>query len=187
SCVPPTGLAPSASRLADRPECPLDTHPRRAPSGSASSSTTRARRRCWATLRPRKRFQCGGSLEREDAVPEGGELLVVSESMIRVGDPARFETHQPLYELWCRPRPFRLVQERRRGGASSADVFPSGDGSGVASPAVKMPSIRDHSGADSLLCVGEPCGPCRARSMIWCDSAIVPRRARTCARLSPPR
>lgn len=78
----------------------------------------------------------------------------------------------------------------RRAGAGagpSGDVFPPGDGVGVASPALNSPSINDHSVSDSALLLGEPAGPWSAKSMIWCDSAIVPRRARTWSSVSPPR
>jgi hypothetical protein len=62
---------------------------------------------------------------------------------------------------------------------TSGDVLPPGDGIGVASPTLNSPSIRDHSVSDSPLLLGEPAGPWSTKSMIWCDSAIVPRRART--------
>lgn len=50
-----------------------------------------------------------------------------------------------------------------------------------------MSSIRDHSVSDALFLLGQPVGPLSARSMIWCESAIVPRLARTCSSDSPPR
>ena len=104
-------------------------------------------------------------MKRENAVAESGELLVVGEAMISVGDPTGFEAHQPICEFRCGPRPLCLTQQRWCGGGPSGDVFPSGDGWGVASPAVKMSSTSNHSLSDSVFCLGEPAGPCRARSM----------------------
>ena len=114
---------------------------------------------------------CQGSerrhrLSRHDSVPEGGELLVLAKAVRGISDPAWFETHEPLNELRRGPWPLPVFQECWGGGVPPGDVFPSGDSSGVASPAAKMSSIRDHSVSDPLLCCGEPCGPCRARSMI---------------------
>ena len=51
---------------------------------------------------------------------------------------------------------------------------------------MKMPSIMDHNVSDSSLLPGEPVDPLRARSMIWCESAIVPRLALTWSSVSPP-
>ena len=45
------------------------------------------------------------------------------------------------------------------------NVLPSGDGVGVSPLAVKMSSTRANRVSDSFQLVGEPCGPCRARSI----------------------
>ena len=126
-------------------------------------------------------------LRRHHAVAQGSELLRVSETMGRVSDPAGRESHEPLDERRRWSRVGDLRQERRSRSRSSYDLLPSRDGGGVASPALNSPSIRDHSVSDSLLLLGEPAGPWRVKSMIWCDSAIVPRLARTWSRVSPPR
>lgn len=82
-------------------------------------------------------------------------------------------------------------RRRRSGGwrwrGSPGDPLPAGDGVGVASPALNSRSIRDRRVSDSALLLGEPAGPWRAKSMIWWDSAMVPRLARTWSRGSPPR
>ena len=101
--------------------------------------------------------------------------------------PAGREAHEPFHELRCRAWAFLPVQERGSGGYSSGDVLPSGDGLGVSPPAVKMSSTRANKVSDSFHLVGEPCGPCRAKSITWWLRAIVPRRACTCSRVSPPR
>ena len=105
--------------------------------------------------------------------------MVLGLSTIGIGDPTWRQAHQPLYELGCGPWPNTIVQEGRGGSFSTCDVLPSSYSFGVLSPAVKMPSIRFHSVSDSALHFGEPCGPFKARSITWCESAIVPRRART--------
>ena len=105
--------------------------------------------------------------------------MVLGLSTIGIGDPTWRQAHQPLHEGWRRTWPAALGQKRRGWSWLSDDVFPSGDGVGVASPAAKMSSIRDHKVSEALFLLGEPSGPWRARSMIWCESAIVPRLART--------
>lgn len=121
------------------------------------------------------------------SVTKRSNLLVHCQEMSRVGDPAGGEAHEPFNELrgrtWCCSH----AQEGWCRGWSAGDVLPSGDGVGIASPAVKMLSISDHSVSEAVFLLGEPCGPLRARSMIWCDSAIVPLRACTCSSVSPPR
>ena len=125
-------------------------------------------------------------MEREYAVAEGGDLLVLRQ-VVGAGDPACGQAHEPFDERGCRAGAVGVVQEGWRGRGASGDVFPTGDSVGVASPALNSPSIRDHSVSDSALLLGEPAGPWRAKSMIWWDSAIVPRLARTWSRVSPPR
>src|SRR5699024_7200408 len=104
-----------------------------------------------------------------------------------IGDPADGQAHQPFHERRRRSRSAGLVQDRGGGGVSGGDVFPSGDGAGVSPPATKMVSIRANSVSGSFCLAGEPAGPWRARSITWWLSAIVPRRAFTCSRVSPPR
>lgn len=104
-------------------------------------------------------------LEREHAVAEGRVRLVRSEFVGRVGDPAGGESHEPFHEFRCRSRAFRFVQDRGGWGVSSGDVLPSGDGVVVSSPTVKMFSIRANSVSGSFELAGEPCGPCRAKSI----------------------
>lgn len=65
------------------------------------------------------------------------------------------------------------------GGITVGDVLPPDDGVGVSPPAVKMPSMSDHRVSDSFRHSIELIGPFKARSMIWCESAIAPQRART--------
>lgn len=101
-------------------------------------------------------------LKRNDPVAEGGDLLVLRQSVVGVSDPSGREPHDPFHELGCWSWPFAFVQEVQECGGwcfPSGDVFPSGDGSGVASPAVKMPSIRCHSVSGSACLLGEPSGP----------------------------
>ena len=126
-------------------------------------------------------------LQRQHSIAERRDLLIRGEPVSRVGDPACGEAHEPLRELRCWPWSNVVVQEDWCRGCSAGDVFPSGDGVGVASPLSKLCSISDHSVSDSSFLFGKPSGPCRARSMTWCDSAIVPRLARTRSRASPPR
>ena len=125
-------------------------------------------------------------LKRQDAVAERRDLLVLPQ-LVSVGDPSGRQAHEPFDERWCWAGSVGVVQERRGGRGASGDVFPAGDGVGVASPALNSPSIRDHSVSDSALLVGEPAGPWSAKSMIWCESAIVPRLALTWSSVSPPR
>ena len=119
---------------------------------------------------------------------ERGDLLVLRQ-FVAIRDPPSRQAHEPFNECrcWAGAVGVVIVQEGWRWRGASGDVFPSGDSVGVASPALNSPSIRDHSVSDSALLLGEPLGPWSARSMIWCDSAIVPRRARTWSRVSPPR
>ena len=98
-------------------------------------------------------------LQRDDAVAERGDPLILRQPVVGVGDPAVGEAHEPFHELGCWSRPCGFVQKCGGWGFSSGDVFPSGDRSGVASPAVKMPSIRLHRVSDSVFLLGEPCGP----------------------------
>ena len=95
----------------------------------------------------------------EDTVSECRDLLIRTEFVRRVGDPPGREAHEPFHELGCWSRPCGFVQKCGGWGFSSGDVFPAGDRSGVASPAVKMPSIRLHRVSDSVFLLGEPCGP----------------------------
>jgi hypothetical protein len=104
-------------------------------------------------------------LERQDSVAQGGVLLVRSQTVFGVCDPARRETHEPFHERRCRPRTAIFVQDRGGRGGSFGDVLPSGDGVGVSPPAVKMVWIRANRVSDSFQLAGEPCGPCRARSI----------------------
>lgn len=104
-------------------------------------------------------------LERQHAVAKCSDLLVRRELMRRVSHPSGGEAHKPFHELRCRSRPGGFVQERGGWGGSSGDVFPSGDGVGVASPASKMVSIRLHSVSGSFCLTREPCGPFKARSI----------------------
>ena len=97
--------------------------------------------------------------------PEGSVLLVRGQAVFGVGDPPRREAHEPFHELGRRAWSFLLVQDRGVRGGSFGDVFPSGDGVGVSPPAVKMSSIRANRVSDSFQLAGEPCGPCRARSI----------------------
>ena len=143
---------------------------------SPSSPAAHQRPACDCVAKGPQRSQ---GLKRQHAIAKRRGLLIRSQSMRRVGDPTWRQTHQPLHELRRGARPLVFVQECWGWCGSSGDVFPLGDGVGVASPAVKMPSISDHSVSESLFLLAEPCGPSRARSMIWCESAIVPRRART--------
>ena len=90
-------------------------------------------------------------LKRNDTVAKHSDLLVLRQSMIGVSDPASGESHEPFHELGCWSWALGFVQERGRWGFSFGDVLPSGDGSGVASPAEKMPSIRLHRVSDPVL------------------------------------
>lgn len=135
----------------------------------------------------KERVEGDEGLQRKYAVAEHRVLLVESEVVQGVGDPACGEPHEPLHELRRGSRAFLLVQDRGGGGGSAGDVLPSGDCVGVSPPAVKMSSMRANSVSDSFQLAGEPIGPFRARSITWCDRAIVPRRARTWSRVSPPR
>lgn len=98
-------------------------------------------------------------LDWENPVAERRVSLVVGQEVGGVGDPARREAHEPFHESWRRPWAFLLVQDRRCGGCSSGDVFPSGDGVGVSPPAVKMSSISANSVSGAFQLVGEPAGP----------------------------
>ena len=104
-----------------------------------------------------------------------------------IGEPGGRESHEPLHELRCWTRAILVPQECGRWCDSSGDVLPTSHGVGIASPAVKMSSVSDHNVAESLCLLSEPSGPWSARSMIWCESAIVPRLAFTLSRVSPPR
>ena len=124
--------------------------------------------------------KCRTRLKRQYAVAEGGDLLVLRQvARLGVSDPSLWEPHEPFDERRCWARSVGVVQECWGRCCPSCDVFPAADDVGVASPALNSPSISDHSVSDSRLLVGEPCGPWSAKSMIWCDSAIVPRLART--------
>lgn len=90
-------------------------------------------------------------LERKNAIAERGNLLVRSQPTVRIGNPASGKPHQPLHESWRRPRRLVISQEGRSRRGPSYDVLPSGDRVGIASPAVTMSAIRDHSIPDSSL------------------------------------
>ena len=111
-------------------------------------------------------------LQRLYAVAQRGDLLVLRQ-LVAVGHPSSRKAHEPFDEFRCWAGAAGVVQEGWRWWGSSGDVFPSGDGLGVASPALNSPSIRDHRVSDSALLFGEPSGPWSAKSMIWCDSAIL--------------
>ena len=117
----------------------------------------------------------------DDSVPEYGELLRRCEAEGGVGDPSVVEAHDPFHECRRGSRADGFVQDRGRWGGSGGDAFPSGDGCGVASPPSKKSSINANvASGDGWRCRV-------ARSITWWLSAIVPRRALTCSRLSPPR
>ena len=105
-------------------------------------------------------------LEREDSVAESGAHLVLGEPVRGVGDPIGFEAHLPFDERGRRSWPGLVVQEGWGGRFSSGDVFPAGDGVGVASPSANMLSTRLNSVSASFRLAGEPVGPCRVKSMI---------------------
>ncbi|GAA1318154.1 hypothetical protein GCM10020360_13440 [Nonlabens tegetincola] len=95
-------------------------------------------------------------LERQNTIPKRGDLLVNRKAKARVDNPASVEAHQPFEKCWCGSRRARLVEKCRRGSLVSSDVFPSGYGVGILSPAVKIPSIRVHNVSDSFRHAGEP-------------------------------
>lgn len=101
----------------------------------------------------------GNGLQWQNPIPERGKLLVGGESGRGVGNPARRESHEPFEEVRCGTGAARLVDQRRGRCESASDVFPSGYGVGVSSPAVKMSSISDHNVSDSSFLLGEPSGP----------------------------
>jgi hypothetical protein len=112
------------------------------------------------------RSERNARLERQYPIAECRDLLVLRQ-LVAVGDPPSRQAHQPLHERRCRAWDVGVVHEHWRWRGTSGDVFPAGDGVGVASPALNSPSIRVHSVSDSALLLGEPAGPCSANSMIW--------------------
>lgn len=53
--------------------------------------------------------QSGHRLQREDSVAEGSNLLVLSEPVSGVGNPAGFETHEPFHKRGCQTRTSAVV------------------------------------------------------------------------------
>jgi len=81
------------------------------------------------------------SLWRCDTIAKRGELLSVREPVLRVGNPSLAQAHQPFHERRSGSESATFGQNRRGRGGPSGDALPSGDGSGVASPASKNSSI----------------------------------------------
>lgn len=97
-----------------------------------------------------------GCLEREHAVAKCSHLLVGGQIAGQVRNPAPFKSHEPFEELQSRSRRAGLLKECRARSLKAGDVLPAGYGIGVSSPAMKMPSISDHSVSDSFRHAGEP-------------------------------
>lgn len=107
-----------------------------------------------------------GRLERKDAVAKGSELLVAGEAKTCIRNPAGRQSHEPFDKRGRRAWSRRLVENCRAWCDPANDVLPSGYRIGIASPAVKIPSISDHSVSGSLLLLCKPVGPLSARSTI---------------------
>ena len=69
----------------------------------------------------------------------------------------------------------------------SGHVLPSRNGRCIFSPLSNICSTSVHNVSDSAGLIGEPSGPWSAKSMIWCESGIVPRLAFTRSKVSLPR